>query len=92
VASPSYQYLGNDTVLYQSYLDDATGKMLIAEPGGGPYSMTPVDSLGWSVPPNDGRWSEEWTAILAKPVSAQPAPAVPAPAPAPSAPAPQGGE
>ena len=81
----AYAYLGGDTFVYRSYLDDDTGKVLIASPGG-TYSMTPVDG-NWSVPPNDGRWAEP-AAADPPPVWSQP---VPAPAPAPE-PAPEGGD
>lgn len=82
-----YTYLGGQVLMYQAYTDDATGRMLLAEPEhDGPYSMTPVDA-GLPLPPSDGRWAE----------AASP-PAVPAPDPSPApepepapAPAPEGG-
>ena len=79
----AYPYLGGMELWYQGYLDTATGKMLIAQPGG-TYSMFPVDP-GLPVPPSDGRWGAPAVPPAVVPVS------VPAPAPAP-APAPQGGE
>lgn len=84
----AYTYLGGQVMTYQDYLDTATGHMLIAVPGEGPYDMTPVNS-GLSVPPPDGRWA------LAGPPPASPPPPVvtvtaPVSAPAPE-PAPEGG-
>jgi hypothetical protein len=84
----SYTYLGHQELWYQAYLDDATGHMLIAVPGGGPYSMSPVEN-GLTVPPPDGRWA---ATVPPVPPVAVPAPVpVPQPAPAPE-PAPEGGE
>lgn len=50
-----YLFTGAFTLEYMDYIDEATSKVLIAEPGG-IYSMISVSgSLG--VPPNDGRWA-----------------------------------
>lgn len=72
----AYAYLGATTLIYQDYLDDATGKMLVAEPGG-TYSMSAITNA--PVPPSDGRWA----AVQPPPPASPPAPPVP-PAPAPT--------
>jgi hypothetical protein len=85
VAGP-YPYLGHQEMWYQGYLDDATGKMLIALPDES-YSMSPVNE-GNPVPPNDGRWPVP--DVPASP--ADPEPVWSAPAPAPEQAEPEGGE
>jgi hypothetical protein len=91
VAGTLYAYTGGETLYYQQYLDDDTGKMLIAVPGGS-YSMSPVDGLGYApVPPGDGRW--QGAALPPPPEPVPPAVQLPQPVTAPApAPAPEGGE
>ena len=67
-----YLYLGTQENWYQDYLDDATGKMLAAQPGES-YSMTGVN--GGPVPPTDGRWSDPSGTPEPEPVWSAPAPA-----------------
>lgn len=91
MAAVSYAYTGGVVMYYQDYLDVATGKMLVAEPGGS-YVMVATDPAR-PVPPTDGRWAGAPPVPPPPPFVAatQLAQPVTAPAPAP-APAPQGGE
>ena len=74
-----YTYLGLTTLGYMDYADLATGKTLVAEPGGS-YAIRPVEP-GSPVPPGDGRW--------AAPASGPPPrTAPPAPPPVPEVPQP----
>jgi len=51
-----YPYYGDETLDYLDYLDVATGKTLVAVPGG-TYAMQVVNSrAGLTVPPPDNRW------------------------------------
>lgn len=84
-----FAYLGNQTMLYQGYLDEATGRMLIAGPGNS-YEMSAVDP-GLPVPPGDGRWQAADDDDSAPVWSSPPSPE-PASEPAEPAPAPEGGE
>lgn len=52
----SYPYLGFADRGYPDYLDEVTGLMLVAQPGGA-YSMRAVDGER-EVPPPDGCWGE----------------------------------
>ena len=65
----AFPYLGGQAVMYQQYLDAATGKMLRAEAGGGPYSMALIDGSA-VVPPNDGRWGTAVSPPIVVPASA----------------------
>jgi hypothetical protein len=61
-----FQYLGYAETGYPSFVDEGTGRMLVAEPGGS-YAMRAVEE-GIAVPPADGRWA---------PAAPPPAPAKP---------------
>ena len=100
VAAAGYAYTGGTEMYYQQYMDNATGKMLVAQPGG-VYDMFacdtgPADDDGvptaLPVPPMDGRWAgaPPPPPPIITPVPVQPPQPVTASAPA--TPAPQGGE
>jgi hypothetical protein len=87
VAVPSYRFTGYGRTGYFAYRDLATGKMLIADPGG-VYEMQSV-TLADPVPPGDGRWEAVPAATVPPPpplvnVAPPPPPPPPAPAPAPA--------
>lgn len=73
-----YDYLGPNTLGYADYRDLATGRMLVASPGGS-YGMEAI-SLTAPVPPTDGRWAQAS-------VSSGPPPEPPPVPPVPSVPA-----
>ena len=51
-----YPFLGGTGRSYVQYIDEATGRILQAQPGG-TYAMQPVPGAGdVSVPPGDGLW------------------------------------
>jgi hypothetical protein len=52
-----FRFTGDSQLLYSQYLDLATYKPLIADPGGS-YDMQPVPAFDGMlpVPPADGRW------------------------------------
>lgn len=57
-----YPFLGVTGRSYVQYTDEATGRMLITEPGG-TYTMQPVPGAGnVPVPPGDGLWGPDETA------------------------------
>jgi len=58
VANPQYTYIGYGALGYADYIDTATDKMLMAEPGGS-YGIRAVNE-GAPVPPADGRWDPPW--------------------------------
>jgi hypothetical protein len=74
---PSYRFTGYGRTGYFAYRDLATGKMLIADPGG-VYEMQSVTLMD-AVPPGDGRW-EAVPAAAALPIT-MPPPAPPPPPP-----------
>lgn len=51
-----WQYTGSGTRAYHDYLDEATGRMLEAKPGGTYEIRATWDKL--PVPPADGHWRE----------------------------------
>jgi hypothetical protein len=55
VPAATYEFTGQNTLGYPDFRDTATGKMLVAEPGGS-YGIAAID--GGGVPPGDGRWTE----------------------------------
>jgi hypothetical protein len=74
---PSYRFTGYGRTGYFAYRDLATGKMLIADPGG-VYEMQSVTLMD-PVPPGDGRW-EPVPAAAPPPPPWAPAPPPPPPA------------
>jgi hypothetical protein len=84
----TFTYLGAGEMWYQDYRDEATGKMLKAEPLQA-YTISSVDPVKYAVPPNDGRWE---AADTPPPAPAPPAAPAAQPASAPAAPASEGGE
>jgi hypothetical protein len=65
---PARRYLGSGSRTYMDYIDEATGKMLTAEPGGSYDIRVTWDVL--PVPPADGFWETPTTeepAELAEP-------------------------
>jgi hypothetical protein len=74
---PSYRFTGYGRTGYFAYRDLATGKMLIADPGG-VYEMQSVTLMD-PVPPGDGRW-EPVPAAAPPPPPVAPAPPPPPPA------------
>lgn len=53
-----YTYTGYGPIGYADYVDTATDRMLLTEPGGS-YSIRAVDGVA-PVPPADGRWDPPW--------------------------------
>lgn len=51
-----YDFLGLSTLGYNDYRDEATGRMLVAEPGSA-YAIAAIDGE-LTVPPPDGRWAD----------------------------------
>ena len=51
-------FTGSQNLAYPDYLDASTGRMLEAEPGGGPYDIrvAPGRNPTLPLPPGDGRW------------------------------------
>ena len=54
MAGGPYSFVGLNTLGYPDYRDLATGRMLVADPGGS-YSIAAIDAQ-LAVPPPDGRW------------------------------------
>jgi hypothetical protein len=69
-----YDYAGLSVMGYPAYADTATGRMLIAEPGGS-YGIRAID--GGAVPPPDGRWKAESGAPPGSPPAPPSVPPVP---------------
>lgn len=74
----TYPYLGDQVLTYPGYRDEATERMLTAEPGGS-YAIVAADEsapdadgnrLPLPVPPTDGRWGEPPAAVVVKPQKA----------------------
>lgn len=91
-----FTFTGYVTTGYQDYRDTATGRMLVADPGGS-YGIQAID-LQLAVPPPDGKWAEpepgdavfeEAAAPWEPPPSPPPVPEVPEP---PSVPENEGAE
>ena len=70
-----FSFSGDQALIYPSYIDNATGRTLTAQPGG-IYDMRAAGSMGYPVPPADGRWAVVTPAAPA----AVHAPAAPVPA------------
>jgi hypothetical protein len=51
----AYTFTGYATMGYPDYADLATGRMLVAQPGGS-YGIRAIDGK-MTVPPGDGRWA-----------------------------------
>ena len=69
-----YPFLGVTGRSYVQYTDEATGRMLITQPGG-TYTMRPVPGAGnVPVPPGDGLWGTGETPPEDKPAAEPPAP------------------
>ena len=82
MADPQYTYTGFSTLGFADYVDTATDRMLVADPGCS-YGIRAVDGVA-PVPPTDGRWK---TATGGAPPSPPPVPGVP---PVPAVPAVEG--
>lgn len=76
-----YAFLGVTGRSYVQYIDEATCRMLQAEPGG-TYTMQPVPGAGnVPVPPGDGLWGPDETAPEVKAETPPAAPSAPPGAP-----------
>ena len=84
MAGGTYSFVGLNTLGYPDYRDLATGRMLVADPGGS-YGIAAIDSQ-LAVPPPDGRWQAGSGAPPGPP------PAPPAVPPVPPVPAVEGSE
>lgn len=58
MADLKYTYTGYSALGYADFIDTATDKMLLVEPGGS-YGIRAVDGVS-PVPPADGRWDPPW--------------------------------
>jgi hypothetical protein len=79
----AFRFSGDYQILYTQYFDEATGKPLLASPGG-VYEMRPAGTWDVPVPPQDGRWE---AVTEDEPPEPAPSPAPPVAAPAPQPPA-----